>query len=181
MNMRTLLLLLGLLPIACERAGVAEPAAAPAPVVATEQSPARDFSAENAPMKITDEEWKKRLTPEQYRVLREQGTERAFANKYFNHKADGSYTCAGCGHELFDSKTKFDSGTGWPSFYAPADAKAVGERQEDDAWRRIEVVCSNCGGHLGHVFDDGPRPTGQRYCINSAALSFVPRDKPAQK
>ncbi|MBM3504544.1 MAG: peptide-methionine (R)-S-oxide reductase MsrB [Alphaproteobacteria bacterium] len=124
----------------------------------------------------SEAEWRKLLTPEQYRVLRQKGTERAFTGALHDNHAEGSYTCAGCGQSLFDSATKFESGSGWPSFYQPAATEAVGE-ERDVSWGmvRTEVHCSHCGGHLGHVFPDGPRPTGLRYCINSAALTFKPK------
>ncbi len=121
----------------------------------------------------TDAEWKAELTPEQYKVLRKAGTERPFTGQYVHVTDKGVYRCAGCGAELFDSETKFDSGTGWPSFYQPIEGSAV-ETHRD--WSmlvpRTEIRCSNCGGHLGHVFDDGPKPTGQRYCMNSCALTL---------
>ena len=124
----------------------------------------------------TETEWRAELTPEQYRVLREKGTERAFTGAYHATKEPGTYRCAGCGSELFRSDTKFESGTGWPSFYDPADAAAVEtERDWSLLMPRTEVHCASCGGHLGHVFNDGPHPTGLRYCINSASLKFDPK------
>ncbi len=121
----------------------------------------------------SEEEWKKKLTPEQYRVLREKGTELPFSGKHWNNHGKGVYVCAGCGAELFSSRTKFESGTGCPSFYKPdKDGNVKQETDTSHGMTRTEVMCAKCGGHLGHVFGDGPKPTGLRYCINSASLDF---------
>lgn len=126
----------------------------------------------------SDSEWRARLTPEQYRVCRQQGTEPAFTGAYWDEKTPGVYRCAGCGEVLFDSNTKYDSGSGWPSFWQPAQDSAVAtEVDSSHGMRRVEVHCARCGSHLGHVFPDGPRPTGLRYCINSASLALEPTDK----
>lgn len=128
-------------------------------------------------LNLTDEEWRTRLSPEQFHVLRQHGTERAFTGKYESNKASGTYTCAGCGEPLFSSATKYNSGSGWPSYTAPLNPDAVEEfRDTSHGMVRIEVRCARCEGHLGHVFPDGPGPDGLRYCVNSASLDFKPQE-----
>ena len=121
----------------------------------------------------SDVEWETCLTPEEYKILREKGTEMAFTGKYYKHKEDGTYTCAGCDYELFSSETKFDSGTGWPSFYQALDKDRIIEKEDKTlGMTRLEILCARCDSHLGHVFTDGPNPTGLRYCVNSVSLDF---------
>ena len=124
----------------------------------------------------SDAEWRTELSPEEYHVLREKGTERAFTGEYYRTKTPGVYLCRGCGQELFSSDTKYESGSGWPSFYQPVAPDRVQEHVDESfGMRRVEITCSRCGGHLGHVFPDGPKPTGQRYCMNSASLKLEPK------
>jgi peptide-methionine (R)-S-oxide reductase len=126
----------------------------------------------------TDAQWRSELTPEQYKVMRDKGTERAFTGAYVDNHEKGTYKCAACGEPLFDSDTKFDSGSGWPSFFKPLSGDAI-ETEEDRShgMRRTEVMCKKCGAHLGHLFEDGPKPTGQRYCVNSISLAFEKNEK----
>ena len=125
----------------------------------------------------TDAEWRAELTPEEYQITRQKGTERAFTGEYYKTKTPGTYLCKCCGQELFQSETKYDSGSGWPSFYQPAKPEAVKEDFDDaHGMRRVEITCGRCGAHLGHVFEDGPNPTGLRYCINSASLKLQPKE-----
>lgn len=126
----------------------------------------------------TEDQWRKELTPAQYHVLREKGTERPFMGAYNDFKGEGVFKCAACGHTLFDAATKYNSHSGWPSFFAPADTKAIDEHSDaSHGMVRTEVTCAKCGGHLGHLFPDGPQPTGHRYCINSASLAFDGKEK----
>jgi peptide-methionine (R)-S-oxide reductase len=136
--------------------------------------------SESGDRKVTksDAEWRAQLSPMQYQVTRHAATERPFTGEYWDHFADGRYDCIGCGTPLFESATKFDAGCGWPSYWAPINSEVI-ERVEDEShgMTRVEVRCNHCGAHLGHVFEDGPEPSGERYCINSAAIHFAPRDR----
>ena len=163
----------------CWLAGCAADAEPAAPAAST--TPPTELTMEDV-LKLTDADWKRRLTPEQYSVLRRKGTEPAFCGGYTatKHHGEGTYHCAGCGVALFTSETKFDSGSGWPSFFQPIPGRIAEERDNSHGMERIEVHCARCGGHMGHLFDDGPRPTGMRYCINAVSLTFVAK-APAEK
>ena len=141
-----------------------------------------DMETEKFEVTMSDEEWKEKLTGEEFYVLRQKGTERAFTGEYWNHKGEGTYVCAGCKNALFSSETKYDSGSGWPSFWQPINKDQIATEQDTTfGMVRTEVVCGRCGSHLGHVFKDGPRPTGLRYCINSVSLDFEAGDSDKKK
>lgn len=171
----TLAILWGFSMTACLQTNVKPSQERPMPTK-TEGGSFTDESGETISMvSKSEEEWKAELSPMAFNVLREKGTERAFTGKYHDQKIKGIYSCAGCGLQLFSSSAKFDSGTGWPSFYTPIDKTHVLEDTDVSyGMKRVEVMCHRCGGHLGHVFDDGPKPTGLRYCMNSVSLSFLP-------
>jgi peptide-methionine (R)-S-oxide reductase len=156
-----------------------------APVVAQNNGAKTDEKAKKTPIvKVvkTDAEWRKILNPMAFRVMRQKDTEQAYSGKYWHTKTEGTYRCVACDLELFSSKHKFDSGTGWPSFWLPIDKEHIETSTDHDlGYERIEVHCARCGGHLGHVFDDGPRPTGLRYCMNSVSLKFVKSEPPPRK
>jgi peptide-methionine (R)-S-oxide reductase len=169
----SVLILLTVFLVACHQPGLASDAVSGSEDQA--KQPKEDSTKKGKKMKVvkTDEEWRQLLTPEAYEVARKHGTERAFSGKYWDNHEKGIYLCVACGQELFSSDTKFDSGTGWPSFYKPIDKEAVEEKRDTSyGMVRVEILCSRCDSHLGHVFDDGPKPTGLRYCMNSVAMKF---------
>lgn len=174
MTSLTFAVLLALVLAACGR----EPGAAKVQVPEIKHQDGKGQMMKNNRITKTEEQWRETLSPEQFHVLREKGTERAFTGEYWNNKEKGVYVCAGCGQALFSSEDKFDSGTGWPSYTRPTAEGAI-ETEKDLSlfMERVEVLCGRCGGHLGHVFNDGPEPTGKRYCINSASLDHVPEDE----